>query len=88
MGVRNRVGIGYWHASQATLPDGIGSLESILGLLKSLKIRALGTVLRGLPKGLELINAVQKGHGWNCLAKVPRVEIISHHPYPVLHDSF
>jgi hypothetical protein len=28
-------------ARQATQPGGIGSLESILGLLKSLKIRAL-----------------------------------------------
>jgi hypothetical protein len=42
MGARNRVGIGlsYW-ARQATQPGGIGSLESIHGLLKSLKIRAL-----------------------------------------------
>jgi hypothetical protein len=29
-------------ARQATKPGGVGSLESILGLLKSLKIRALG----------------------------------------------
>jgi len=42
MGARNRVGIGFFvPARQATQPGGIGSLESILGLLKSLKIRAL-----------------------------------------------
>jgi hypothetical protein len=38
MGARNRVVV---LARQATQPDGIGSLESILGLLESLKIRAL-----------------------------------------------
>ncbi len=48
----------------------------------------LGTILRGLRKGLELINTVQRGHGWTCLAKVPGVENISHYPYTVLHDSF
>jgi hypothetical protein len=37
---RNRVVV---PARQATQPGGIGSLESILGLLKSLKIRAQGT---------------------------------------------
>ncbi len=43
----NRVGIGlsYIPARQATQPGGIGSLESILGLLKSLKIQALTTAL-------------------------------------------
>jgi hypothetical protein len=42
MGARNQVGIGYcYRARQATHPGGIGSLEWILGLLKSLKIRAL-----------------------------------------------
>ncbi len=42
MGARNRVGIcrDVVHTSQATQPGGIGSLESILGLLQSLKIRA------------------------------------------------
>jgi hypothetical protein len=35
---KNRVAV---PARQATKPGGIGSLESILGLLKSLKIRAL-----------------------------------------------
>ncbi len=33
-------------ARQATQPSGIGSLGSILGRLKSLKIRALGAFLR------------------------------------------
>ncbi len=43
MGARNQVGIHrvVVSARQATQPVGIGSLESILGLLKSLKIRAL-----------------------------------------------
>ncbi len=41
MGARNRVGIGLsFLPRQATQPGGIGSLESILGVLKSLKIRA------------------------------------------------
>jgi hypothetical protein len=43
MGARNQVGIGLSYrlpARQATQTGGIGSLESILGLLKSLKIRA------------------------------------------------
>jgi hypothetical protein len=42
MGARNRVGIGlsYRPARLHIKPGGIGSLESILGLLKSLKIRA------------------------------------------------
>jgi hypothetical protein len=41
MGTRNQVGIGVVvPARQATQPGGIGSLESILGFLKSLKIRA------------------------------------------------
>jgi hypothetical protein len=33
---------------QATQPDGIGSLKSILGLLKSLKIRAQATEAGGI----------------------------------------
>ncbi len=41
MGARNRVGKVVVPARQATHPGGIGSLESILGLLKSLKFRAL-----------------------------------------------
>ncbi len=43
MGARNRVGIGgvVVPAHQASQPGGIRSLESILGLLKSLKIWAL-----------------------------------------------
>jgi hypothetical protein len=42
MWARNRVGIGIVvPARQATQPGGISSLESILRLLKSLKIRAL-----------------------------------------------
>ncbi len=41
---RNRVVV---PARQATQPVGIGSLESILGLLKNLKIRALSTVPEG-----------------------------------------
>ncbi len=41
MGARNQVGIGYcYRARRATHPGGIDSL-SILGLRKSLKIRAL-----------------------------------------------
>jgi hypothetical protein len=41
MGARNRVGIGLSvPARQATQPGGIGYLESILRLLKSLKIRS------------------------------------------------
>ncbi len=39
MGARNRVGLSYVPARQATQPGGVGSLEAILGLLKSLKIR-------------------------------------------------
>jgi hypothetical protein len=38
-GCRNRIGIGLWYRT-TTQPGGIVSLESILGLLKSLKIRA------------------------------------------------
>ncbi len=42
IGTRNRIGTGLWcPARQATLPGRIGSLESIPGLLKSLKIPAL-----------------------------------------------
>jgi len=41
---RNRVVV---PARQAIRPGGIGSLESIFGLLKSLKIRALSTVANG-----------------------------------------
>jgi hypothetical protein len=46
MGARNRVEVGLSNrvvvpARQATQPSGIGSQESILGLLKSLKIRVL-----------------------------------------------
>jgi hypothetical protein len=45
MGARNRVGIGLsFPARLATQPGGIGSLESILGLLKSLTIRALYSI--------------------------------------------
>jgi hypothetical protein len=41
MEARNRAGIGFVvPARLATQPGGIGSLESILGLLKSLKSRA------------------------------------------------
>jgi hypothetical protein len=40
-GARNRVGMVVVPARQATQPGGIGCLESIHGLLKSLKIRAL-----------------------------------------------
>jgi hypothetical protein len=41
MGAKNRVGIGVVvPARQATQPGGIGSLESILEFLQSLKIRA------------------------------------------------
>jgi hypothetical protein len=40
-GARNQVGMGCRTARQSIQPAGIGSLESILGLLKSLKIRAL-----------------------------------------------
>ncbi len=48
MGARNRVGIGlsYRLASrQATQPGEIGSMESILGILKSIKIRARMSVI-------------------------------------------
>jgi hypothetical protein len=41
MGARNRVGIGLSYQRQTTQPGGFYSLESILELLKSLKIRAL-----------------------------------------------
>jgi hypothetical protein len=42
MGTRNRVGIGLsYRPARLHSPGRIGSLESILGLLKSLKIRAL-----------------------------------------------
>ncbi len=41
MGARNRVGNIVVPGRQATQPGGIGSLDSILGLLKSFKIRAL-----------------------------------------------
>jgi hypothetical protein len=41
MGAENRVGIGLsYRPAKVTQSGGIGSLESILGLLKSLKIRA------------------------------------------------
>jgi hypothetical protein len=40
MGARKRVGLGLSYQRQATQPGRIGSLESILGLLNSLKIRA------------------------------------------------
>ncbi len=40
MGAGNRVGMSYWSTRLYTQPGEIGSLESILGLLKSLKIRA------------------------------------------------
>jgi hypothetical protein len=40
VGARNRVEMVVVPARQATQPGGIGSLESIHGLLKSLKIRA------------------------------------------------
>jgi hypothetical protein len=40
MGARNRVGIGLPYRPPATQAGEIDSLESILGLLKSLKIRA------------------------------------------------
>jgi hypothetical protein len=50
MGTGKRVGIGLsYPAHQATQPGGIGSLESILGLLKSLKIRALLSYSTVLP---------------------------------------
>jgi hypothetical protein len=42
MGARNRVGWVVVPARQATQPGKTGSLESILGLLRSLKIRAWG----------------------------------------------
>jgi len=57
MGAMNRLGIRFVvPARQTTQPGGIGSLESILGLLKSLKIRALkrnqpGT--RAIVRGLQ-----------------------------------
>jgi hypothetical protein len=45
MGARNRVGIELsYRPRQAAQPGGIGSLESIIGLLKSLKIRALNLI--------------------------------------------
>ncbi len=51
MGARNRVEIGLsLPARQATQPGGIGSLESILGLLESLKIWALMPQLRAIFK--------------------------------------
>jgi hypothetical protein len=40
IGVRNQVGMAVVPARQAIRAGGIGSLESILGLLKSLKIWA------------------------------------------------
>jgi hypothetical protein len=44
---RNRVGLGLsYRPRQATQPGDIGALESILGLLKSLKIRALIVYVR------------------------------------------
>ncbi len=43
MGVRNRVGIGLSYRHARLQPGGIGSLESIFGLLISLKIRAQTT---------------------------------------------
>jgi hypothetical protein len=49
MGARNRVGIGLSiviPARQAIYAGGIDSLESTLGLIKSLKIRALCTRIR------------------------------------------
>jgi hypothetical protein len=47
MGARNRADRVVVPARQATQPCRIGSLESILGLLKSLKIRAQKTAREG-----------------------------------------
>ncbi len=41
MGARNRVGVGLSYRLARLQTGGIGSLKTILGLLKSLKIRAL-----------------------------------------------
>jgi hypothetical protein len=60
MGARNRLGIGLsYTARQATQPGGIGFLESIIWLLKSLKIRAQATKTSGIDS-LESIHELLK----------------------------
>jgi hypothetical protein len=56
MGARNRVGIGLSYRPtrlNITQPGGFGSSESILGLLKSLKIRALVFKTFKEPAGID-----------------------------------
>ncbi len=61
---RNRVVV---PARQATQPGGIGSLESILGLLKSLKIRAQIIYFR--PWMIQIQNDTEYGGCFLALAK-------------------
>jgi hypothetical protein len=58
MGARNRVG----PARQSTQPGGIGSLESILGLFKSLKIWAQDAARKSTMKDLNnrLVGYIEK----------------------------
>jgi hypothetical protein len=56
MGARNRVGIGLSYRT-ARLHSGIGSLESILGLLKSLKIQTQPWLVRVGGGGLHHLSA-------------------------------
>jgi hypothetical protein len=72
MGARNRVGIiVVVPARQATQPGGIGSLKLILGLLKSLKIRALYSakqMVRMVVKDTEI--SIQKDNKFPEIFKV------------------
>ncbi len=62
MGARNRLGIGLsYTARQATQPGGIGFLESIIWLLKRLKIRAQA-------KGIDSVESI---HGLLISLKIP-----------------
>ncbi len=73
MGTRNRLGIGLsYTARQATQPGGIDSLESIIWLLKSLKIRAQAKYtggidsvesIHGLLKSLKIPSLIRHVHG-------------------------
>jgi hypothetical protein len=59
MGARNRVGIGLSCRPTRLHSNGIDSLESMPGLLKSLKIRALKELLSGKGEQKEL-------YRWMC----------------------
>jgi hypothetical protein len=65
-------------ARQATQPDGIGSLESIIGLLKSLKIRdkELGALTKELAS--RILFRVPAGFSSNCPSLIMRCHSAKH----------